>query len=55
MRLLLLGLCITLSLSSDSTKIEGDKLTVVTAPYPIGSGPQPNAMATSTLVFEREK
>ncbi|HXW62078.1 MAG TPA: lipocalin-like domain-containing protein [Candidatus Acidoferrales bacterium] len=36
-------------------KVEGDTLTVVSAPYPVGSGSQPNAMVTSTLVLEREE
>jgi Lipocalin-like domain len=36
-------------------KIEGDKLTVVSAPQPVNSGPNPNAMFTSTLVLERDK
>jgi hypothetical protein len=36
-------------------KIEGDKLTVVSAPQPLNAGPNPNAMFTSTLVLEREK
>lgn len=36
-------------------EIEPNKLTVVSAPQPVGAGPRPNAMFTSTLVFEREK
>jgi len=35
-------------------KIEGDKLTIVSAPQPVGAGPQANAMVTVTLVWERE-
>lgn len=36
-------------------KLEGDKLTIVSAPQPIGAGPRKGAMFTSTLVWEREK
>lgn len=39
-------------------KLEGDKLTIVSAPQPIGSstfGPQKDVVITTTLVWEREK
>jgi hypothetical protein len=38
-------------------KLEGDKLTIVSAPQPLGAGagPQKDAILISTLVWEREK
>jgi lipocalin-like protein len=35
-------------------KLEGDKLTIVSAPQRIGAGPK-GVIVTSTLVWEREK
>jgi hypothetical protein len=36
-------------------KLEGDRLTIVSTPQPLGAGPRRNVMVTSTLVWEREK
>jgi Lipocalin-like domain len=36
-------------------KLDGDKLTIVTAPQPVGAGAQKDAMITVAFVWEREK
>lgn len=36
-------------------KLEGDKFTIVTAPRPLGYGPQKDATVVTTLVWQREK
>jgi len=35
-------------------KLEGDKLTIVTKPQPIGTGHRANALVSCTVVWERE-